>query len=145
MTVELDLHPSRYFLAFIFLTHVGAMLFLLALPLQAWAMLLIEVFLVASFAYSVYKYIVRTAPTTIIKLWVDEQKRWYGLQRNETVLSLQLKGDSVCSQWLVILNFNVIISDRHAGVHNKKISAVIFPDSVTKTEFRRLKAWMNSH
>jgi hypothetical protein len=143
MTLQLNLHPSRYLLAFILLSHVGAMLCLLALSLQWWAMLGIEACLVGSFIYTVQKYIMRTAPSTITKVWVDDQDKWVCLQRNKEILSVALKGDSVCSNWLVILNFE---DSPDLGKRTpKKYSVLVFPDSVTKTEYRRLKAWMNSH
>jgi hypothetical protein len=145
MNLQLNLHPSRYLLAFILLTHIGAMLLLLALPLQWWAMLLIECCLIGSFIYSVKKHIVRTDPKTIVKVWVDENNKWYCLQRDGETLEAKLRGDSVSSQPVVILNFDLNVLDKNQKPTTKKTTVLVFPDSVTKPEYRRLKAWMNSH
>jgi hypothetical protein len=143
MPLQVNIHPSRYFLGFILLTHMGAMLLLLALPVQWWALLLIEVCLIASFVHSVKKHIVRSNPNTIVKVWVDDQNKWFCLQRKGETLAVTLKGDSVASGWLVILNLETMVPD--AKSKTKKVTVLVFPDSVTKTEYRRLKAWMNSH
>jgi hypothetical protein len=141
MNIQLDIHPSRYFLAFILLTYFGAMLLLLALPLHWWAMLLIEVCLVGSFIHSTRKYIMRRLPETVIKVWVNEHKTWFILRRDGQTLEVKLMNDSMSSQLFVILNFKGL-SGTEKG---KKFSVVIFSDSVELSAFRRLRAWLHSH
>jgi hypothetical protein len=102
MPIQLNIHPSRYLLAFILLTHIGAMLLLLALPLQWWAMLLIEICLIGSFIYNVRYYVIRQMPSTIIKVWPDETKVWHLLRRDGEILIAKLMSDSLCSNVVVI-------------------------------------------
>ncbi len=139
--MQLDIHPSRYLLALILLVHIAASLCVLALPLQWWAMLLIDICLLGSFIYNYQKYVARRNKQTIVKVWIDEKQTWQALLRGGEVLTVKLLGDSISSKMLVILNFQVMAGPQK----NKKYSVIIFPDSVTKISFRRLKAWLNSH
>lgn len=136
--MRLDLHPSRYFLALIMLSHVTAMVIILALPLQWWAMVIIEALLAGSFVHMVKKYITRISDKIIVALWKEEgrNQNWMLMTRIGDKYSGVLLKDSSSSALLVVLNFKI--------ANGKRQSILVFPDSVDKSSFRRLRVYLKT-
>lgn len=138
MRPYLILHPSRYFLIFLLLCHLGAVAAITVLPLPIWGILLLTTLLAANLVYDIRRHIVRKSPQTPLKLWLDEKDQWFLSRRDKLVIPVSLLGDSFCSAFVIILNFKPIPEDKKP----RRISVVIFPDSVDPASYRELKAWM---
>lgn len=128
--MQLNLHPSRYFLMLILLVHIVAALLIISLPIKWWAIIVIEALLAASFVHMIQKHILRKTPKTIIAIWLDE-KDWVLLTRAGDKLPAKLLRDTTSSSFLVTLNFRI--------ANNKRQSVMIFPDSVDAASFKRLR------
>lgn len=134
--LQLDLHPSRYLLGVLLLSHIIVMLVLLHLPIKWWAIILVECCIVGSFIHSVRRYISRHSLTSVIKVWCDQYGQWHLLNRANQQQRVNLLGDSINSSYLVLLNFRSI-EDK------KKQSVLIFKDAVSPSDFRRLRRLLN--
>lgn len=133
--MQLNLYPSRYFLAFILLCHVSAMLVILALPLQWWVIIIVEVLLAANFVHMIQKYILRKSNKTIVCLWL-EQPQWVLMDRAGNKMIGSLLKDSTSSPVLVVLNFKLN--------NGKRKSVVIFSDSIDKPSFSKLRRYLKT-
>tara|TARA_R110000868_G_scaffold84822_6_gene238934 strand:- start:4617 stop:5042 length:426 start_codon:yes stop_codon:yes gene_type:complete len=136
--LQLDIHPSRYLLAIILLTHIAVMLLLLHLPIQWWAIILIECCIVGSFIHSIRYYIVRRFDAAVTKVWCDSHNQWFLLTRSGEEIKVKLLGDSVSSNFLILLNVRIV-------KNNKRQSILIFNDAVKKSDFRRMRSWLTTH
>ncbi|MBL4647944.1 MAG: hypothetical protein JKY13_03170 [Gammaproteobacteria bacterium] len=93
------------------------------------------VFLMGSFVQMVYRHVQHYSAKSIIKIWLDNNQQWHWSNRSGESFHGQLQHDSVCSRMLIILHLQCVSTENR----KKKISVVIFPDSVDATSFRRLR------
>lgn len=133
--MQLDLHPSKYFLTIILFAHAAAMLIILSLPIAWWAMIIIAALLAASFVHMVKKHISRQFPGAIIAVWLESQN-WILLTRKGEKLIATLLPDSTSSSLAVVLNFKL-----ESG---KRKSVIVFCDSITKANFRQLRKYLKT-
>lgn len=132
--LQLNLHPSRYFLMLILLIHISAVLVILALSLKWWAVILIEALILASFVHAVQKYILRKSNETIVVIEINEQLVTLISRAGEKIPAVLMR-ESSSNAFLVTLNFKLLNRTKA-----KKITVFIFSDSVVKSDFRRLRA-----
>ncbi len=133
--MQLDLHPSKYFLTIILFAHAAAMLIILSLPIAWWAMVLIAALLAASFVHMTKKHVSRRLPQAIISLWVESQN-WILLTRSGEKLIATLLPDSTSSSLAVVLNFKL--------KNGKRQSVLVFCDSIDKNSFRQLRKYLKT-
>ncbi len=134
--LQFNLHPSRYLFMLILLLHFLIVFLVLNLPLQWWAIIVIDCLVLASFVYMYHTYISRKATDTIVFLRIDKDKRWTAQDRAGTVYKAILQPDSICTRFIVILYFRLS--------SGKKTTVLIFPDSVDRISFRRLRVILNT-
>ena len=135
-SLRIKLYPSGYCMGILLLMHIGALVILLALPLQWWAQLAIAIILGASLTQAVRKHVAYRDAKAIRFFWTEDGKRWLLKQKDETVLTGEVMGDSVVTNYLVIINFKLM--------DKKHRSIVIFKDGILPSDFRRLKVLLRT-
>lgn len=115
--------------------HAGAIMGINLTPLSMWLKFALSIFVVIHAFISINKFVLLSNPQSIIGLSVTQQGQWHLMARNGDVLAAQLCGDSICSRWILILNFT--LNDL-----KKKTSFLIFPDSIQPDHFRQLRAYL---
>jgi len=133
--MQLNLYPSKYFLAFILLCHISGMLVILTLSFQWWLMSIVELLLIANFIYMIQKHVIRRSSKTIICLWTEESQ-WILMDRAGNKQIAKLLKNSTSSPILVVLNFKL--------ANRKQKNVIIFSDSVDKLSFNRLRRYLKT-
>jgi hypothetical protein len=128
--MQLNLHPSRYFLTLILLAHIAAIIVTMTLAIKWWIIVLLEALIVGNFSYMFQRYIMRKFNKSILALW-QEGTHWTLLSRDGSKLPAILLPDSTVTNFLVILSFRL--------ENNKRHSVLVFSDSIDKLSFKRLK------
>ena len=131
LSLQIKLHPSRFMMGFLLLTHLGALLLITTLPLQWWAQVLIAIIVLLSLIYSIEKQVYYKTRKAIREFRTDDGKTWYLTETRGQELTATTMGDSVVTLSLIILNVRL---------ENKgKRSILIFKDAVDKSTFRQLR------
>jgi hypothetical protein len=114
------------------LLHAGALICVMALPLQWWAILLIALVLFISLIYYVELMVRYRLKRSIRKFESINSQQWYLWQNDQQKLTVSLQRDSIVTRYLLILHFR--------GVHHKKRrSIVLFKDALPAPHFRQLR------
>jgi hypothetical protein len=131
---KLELHPSKIMAAFLFFIHGGALGCTTLLALAWWAHIAFATLLIISFIFMYRHYVMLRGAKSVIRVR-EEKDVWCIQTRDGHVRHGYLRGDSVVTNLVVILNFSV--DPKKYKI--KTVSVLVFSDSVTANEFRRLK------
>lgn len=132
---NLELQSSKIFAFILIIMHAGAIMGINFSSIPIWVKLLLSIIVVINAFISINKFVLLLNPQSILGLSVNQQGQWHLMARNGDVIAAQLCGDSICSRWLVILNFTL------EGL-KKRTSLLIFPDSIEADHFRQLRAYL---
>lgn len=128
----LELQSSKILALILIAVHGGALMSLNISSLPIAIRMILAALIVLSGVLTLNKY---HFLQNIVGIKTDKKNQWSLINSSGEIISAQLKGDSICTQWLVILNFRV--------QDVKKIySIVILPDSLDHDNFRRLRAYL---
>ncbi len=134
--LSIELRPSRYFAAFLLLTHGGAILILLFAPWSWWGQWIASFAVVISFCMLFRRYIARQSRWSVLRARVENDGIWYLKMRSGKEYKAYLKGDSFSGEKLLVLNF------RLENIR-KNIPVIIFSDALDKKTFQALRTWLN--
>jgi toxin CptA len=126
--------PSRQWFVLLMLIHVGALCCLLLSGAPGWVMMLAGLACVYSLIISL-RHAALLASTAVLRVSVTEDGQWRLQNRAGSVMAAKLRGDSLVSRFLVILNFKLETKRRN-------ISVILLSDSVDAHTFRRLKQYL---
>jgi hypothetical protein len=126
--LDLLLRPSRYLMGGLLLLHIAALMVVLALALQWWAIVSIAIILSVSLMVNIQKYVGFQFKNSIHQLSTLNGTQWTLTQKNQQVIEASIMGDSVVTSYLLILNF--------VAKNKKKYSVIILRDMVSAQEFR---------
>ncbi len=132
---SLELQSSKIFAFILIMMHAGALMGINLSVISIELKLLLSAFVIINAIFSFNKYILLSSPHAIIGISINNQGQWHLMTRNGEVLAAQLCGDTICSRWLVILNFTL------EGL-KKRCSCLIFPDSIESDHFRQLRVYL---
>ena len=132
---HLELQSSKIFAAILIFIYGGALICLNLSSLSIWLKIILTLFIIVTFLISLNKLILFKSAESIMIIKADKKNQWNLINRSGEFFSAKLCGNSICTRWLVILNFRV-----HEV--NKILSLLIFPDSIDAEDFRRLRAYL---
>jgi len=133
----LELRPSRIFALVLLVIHLGAVGCLLMVPLP-WPVRVVAAGTVLfSFRYTLFRRALLRHDKSVTALLWDDLGEWK-LFFSSGEEAARLEPDTFVSSWLVVLNFSAASA---TGRH----SVVIFPDSLDRESFRRLRVrlWLD--
>ena len=131
MKLNLTLRPSKQFQYFIGFVHLGAMLCVLLISISLLIKIVLIFFCFISLLTIMWKYALLQHHQSISNVLVDGYDNWQLINKNGEKFVGELMGDSLLTNFLIILNFRSIDI-------NKKCSVVIFKDSLSQRAFREL-------
>lgn len=131
----LELQSSRIFAVILIFIYGGALICLNLSSISIWLKIILTLFITVSFLMSLNKFILFKSAEAIMSIKTDKKNQWSLIKRSGEVVSARLYGDSICTRWLVILNFRLYDV-------NKRLSLLIFSDSADAEAFRRLRAYL---
>jgi hypothetical protein len=114
------------------LLHCGAMLCVLAIPLQWWAYLLIALVLLVSLIYYINKYVRFRLASSVVGLQQQTGRDWQLFTRKGTLITAKLGADSVVTRYVLILHFTQQEQKKH-------LSVIVFKDALSTNGFRQLR------
>lgn len=126
---------SVVFAAFLMLAHLGAIVCILFSNLPGWSMGVAISVCLLSLLLLLQRYVTLKNSNAIVKIWCESSEEWCLLNRSGKLLRASLRGNSVVTNYFVLLNFKV--AGKRCG-----ISVPIFFDSLDKTLFRRLRVML---
>jgi hypothetical protein len=129
--LHFELRPSRYWMGLLLLLHLGALVIVLILPLQWWAVLAISLILTISLIYHIEKSVRYRFKTSIKVIETQDGKNWRLFQCNQQFIDTTIMKDSIVTSYLLILNFQTKFKTRH--------NVVLFKDAIDRTDFNKLR------
>jgi len=123
--LQIELRPSRYLLIFILISHLGALVLLLLLPVQLWAKLLVALLVLFSLTRQwqshvhVYQHL----------RWDSQNQWWLSDQSGKNYAAALLPGSYV-HPLMLVLRFKV---------QKRTCHLVLLPDSADPDLLRRLR------
>ena len=123
--LQIDLQPSRYLLAFILISHVGALVLLFLLPVALWIMLLLG----SAILFSLYRQWRDYVPGYKSLRW-DSLDQWWLMDQTGKAVAAQLLPGSYVHPLMLVLRYRV---------HRRVRSLVLLPDSADRDMLRRLR------
>jgi hypothetical protein len=123
--LQIDLQPSRYLLAFILISHVGALVLLFFLPVALWIMLLLGI----AILFSLYRQW-RDSISGYKSLRWDSLDQWWLMDQTGDDVAVQLLSGGYVHPLMLVLRYRV----------SKRVcSLVLLPDSADRDMLRRLR------
>lgn len=156
---NIELRPSRYFFTLISGLHLVVLLIACISGLPWWILIILLGSILLSYFYLVRKYVYRKSKSIVLKLWqVNSQKDqalWQLQFKPFRVVNARLKPKGYSSDYLVILYFDVITSNKLIlslaqfkfleKLKYKTISVLIFPDMVDYSCYVALRRYLNGY
>lgn len=132
---EMSLHRSNYLFIFFTILHTGFLFAFLMLDnhLLAYSVLFIGF---ASYGYFLHNHFSLSVTKSITKVCCNYSGEWLLTNRKGKMLNVALRGDSIITSFMVVLNFYTL------SPRKKRISVIVFNDSTDKQSFRRLLVWL---
>lgn len=127
--LNIQLKPSKQFIALILLTMSGSLAIICYLPFSIWLKLILAFFSLSYGAYILWNHGLLRHSQSIIQIMLDK-KDWY-ISNHSDVFKAQIAGDSTLSSWLCVLRFSL-------PQKRFKRSVVIFNDALEADHYRRL-------
>ncbi len=128
----LELHPSRIFAAVLLVVHGGAAVCALIVSLPWLVRVLFVGFILFSLRHTIFRWaLIRHNKAVTALLW-DDLGEWTLFSKNGKQMAVRLEPGSFVSPWWVVLDFSAIDAPG-------RYSAVLFPDSLDRESFRRLR------
>lgn len=130
--IKFELKSSWYLTILFLLLHAGAIAIIFWVIPQNLVKLLLMTLCIASLIYILRQQAMHLNAKSIVKFWQDSDHNWNLQQRNGQITLAKLRGDSICTLYFVLLNFNE---------DSKKFrrSVMIFPDAMNYNDFRHLR------
>lgn len=125
-------HFSFYSLVFSVLAHLGAIIAVLCVTLLWLVKIILVVIIVVSLIMFLRRHVYRNTPHAIVKLEPTNDNVWLLINKTQHSIKAVLRGNSVCSLHLVLLNFKVVDA-------RKYFSVIILPDALSDENFRQLR------
>lgn len=130
--IKFELKFSWYLTVFYLILHGGAIAIIFWIINQNFLKLILVTLCFTSLIFIFRQQAMRLNSKSIVKFWQDSERNWHFEQRNGQIALAQLRGDSICTLYFVLLNFKE---------ESKKLtrSVMIFPDAMYPDDFRRLR------
>lgn len=136
MSLSLEPKASLQCSIFILILFIGAMLSLLKVNIP----LILKIFgiIICLFSGSFYlrKYAWLTHKKSIVRLIAKPKGGWQLFTRDGSSYIANIRGDSLLTRWLIILNL--------WSRPQSRVSIVLFPDSLDNQTLRRLRVYLNT-
>ncbi len=134
MSGPLILRVSRQWCAVLIVLYLGALVCVLLS--MAPGVVKLAVALLCLFCLIInLRYSTLQAAAAVVSLWVTEDGLWHLQNRAGKVTEVELRGDSLVSRFLVVLNFK-------AGNKIRNIPVIVCSDSMDACSFRRFKQYL---
>ncbi len=111
--------------------YLGAFYWLWVFELNALIKLILLTALIVGFIYHARQYLFKTSKRAVKSMIWQEQDQWRLETATGDTINARLMGSSFVNPWLIVLNFK----PEQGG---RMLPAVVMPDSVDSTTFRRL-------
>lgn len=134
--IEIRLRPSRLLAGFLFLAHAAALMVTSLLPLGWHWKLALAAALIASFATSFRRHILRRGRFAVRRLVWTSDGRWRLTDARKQEYDVHLLPDFHVGPRLISLRFS--------RSRFKRYSIVLLPDSASRGELRRLRVRLNA-
>lgn len=128
---------SRIFIALMGFIHMGAIVCVLFLDIFLWIKLGFVAVIIINFIYTLYRNVLQHKKS-IVKVWQVTSGEWQLVTHKGELLKAHLRGDSVVTRYLIILNFSL------QGTWRRK-TLLLFPDMFDRQTFRRLRVQLLSN
>lgn len=132
---HIELRPSKIFAVILILIYSGATICLNLSAVPIYLKIIFTLFIMIIFLFNFNKIVLLKNEKSLQVITADKKHQWHLINRAGKIFSAQICGDSICTRWLVILNFRV------TGI-KKILSILVFPDATTTEDFRRLRAYL---
>lgn len=121
---------------FITILHLSAILGILTLSIASWIwQMSLMLICLAGWLHAYRYYIARNYQNSVAHLHLQADGSWLILQRNGMALQASLVGESICTQWFVLIKFKL---------PNRKMTLPILlcRDEIGQDLLRRLRVWL---
>ena len=135
LTIELS--PSPLVTALLAVAHLGAFGVIFTLTLTVWLKFLLTLPVFASLCYTIAHHGLKITPHSIKHLQASADNYWLLTTNKGDEILASLRGDSVLSRPLLVLNFELQNSPFHKPV-------IICANNKDQTGLRRLRAWVST-
>jgi len=119
--------------------HLGAMLCTLLSSIPPWLKAALLAICLCSLLWRLFDHAFHLLPFAVTRLWTDENGAWHLQSKNGKVRITALRGDSVSTPGLIILNFKR--GNFRKG--NLGTSVLLCKDMLDPASWRRLKIYLN--
>lgn len=130
--LTIDVRRSRQLLIVLLVAHGGALVFIWALTIPLWLILVIALVIAISLIYSLKRHYLRNTDNAIVQAVWDADDNWHLLFADHTTAVGRVLPDSYIHPWLVVLNFAT-------QNPNRKYSLPLLSDSLDPDTHRRLR------
>ncbi|MBI3793092.1 MAG: hypothetical protein HY275_19745 [Gemmatimonadetes bacterium] len=120
----------------VLLIHAGALAVIPPLSIPWWIKMLLAVLVLASAVYNFYYRVMLRSKRAVVGLVWDAKDEWRLTTAQGDTLMAELLPDTYVHPQVVILRFRDTVS-------RKKLSVILFPDSVDAETHRRLRVRLN--
>ena len=136
LNINCSLKSSHYFLWFIMLLHVLALVAILISTFSVLTQLMLVLLLLLSFYYSGYQVVLQKSKKAIVHIVYDQNlEEWILTFKNNQQDNYLLLNTSVVTGLIMVLNF------RHVNKYQFR-NVIVFSDSLDKESFRRLRIFL---
>lgn len=134
-TPHLDLQTSKLYLTLVSFLHFIAILSILFSSMPILLKVIISIICFTSWIFILHRYVLMLSTKSIVSAKLEKDLSWILVDKLGRAELATLQKNSLCTRWLVILNFKYV---------NRffEVPLVIFPDSITKENFRRLHVYL---
>lgn len=140
MAIKFFRLKSSYYLAIlIFVIHGGALACLYVVPWPWWTKLLLVFACLMSFIILFRQHVLLNDPNSIIEFWQQSSGNWQLKNNLAQIKTARLAGNSICTRYFVLLNFNCLNKQRP-----HTISVLVLADSLNVQDFRQLRRQLRS-
>lgn len=132
MLSKLALKSSYVLLTALSIAHAGAIAILWWLPFAWWFVAVATMVCLVSFIYTLRLHALRNSNKAIVQVQTQADGKWLLQDKQGHTYTAELRGNSIRTTLLVLLNF-VLPNSRTV------LSVLILPDALDTTDFRRLR------
>ena len=134
--LHLTLKKSRIAVVFLLVSHLGAIVCAIISINNHFYQMVIVAFSLASLWQNLTKYAWLQNKHSVVKITLEEDRKWTLKLRDETTITVILKRDSIITAHFALLNF-VSVDENNKKHH---FHMPICCDNIDQNEFRRLRA-----
>lgn len=132
---QLNLQVSKLFFCLLCILYGIAILSVMLSALPIILKIITVLLCLLIMIWSMQRYVLLQSPHSIIFAKIEKGVTWQLMDKSGKLQSACLQNNTICTRWLVILNFKL-------ASHFWGLPIIIFPDSITSDRFRQLRAYL---